>query len=354
MENHPKFLREFSKTNSSEERNETAGAIKAKRSEFFSNQKAHEGEKKNLEESANKTQESLNEQLDIHTTEIEKIKKKLTEFETPPAFKESEKILDGFYKNEKTKCAESEYSKEDITKYFSEEHLSSLSMDDYVLLMKRFPSEMVTHVTRQGVRDHVGMMYHTAGENEYLAGFMDMVEDGLLRSPLGIHLKEEQQEKAIAKYLHLDEMSSKQEAEERLYELVGVGSELNSGGYADKMAVHFATEEVADGLYGSEKGNEIFVAYPSAYIASQYYFSGQLNDGSGGYWNDQWVWANEERGMGLNAGLVFIPEEARVDRKTGSRYELDENKNPKKNLEYISSIKMVVDSDDFYDFANQA
>ena len=101
-----------------------------------------------------------------------------------------------------------------------------------------------------------------------------------------------------------------------------------SGSYMDKMAIHFATEEVADCYYGAEKGNEIFIAYPSAYIASQYYFQGKLNAGDSGYWNDQWVWANEERGIDLNTGLVFIPEEARVDRETGSRYELDENKNP--------------------------
>ncbi|MEK7227407.1 MAG: hypothetical protein AAB641_00770 [Patescibacteria group bacterium] len=57
--------------------------------------------------------------------------------------------------------------------------------------------------------------------------------------------------------------------------------------------------------------------------------------------------------MDLNAGLVFIPEEAKVDNKTGSRYKLDKDGNPIKNSEYQSVFRKVVDSPDFYNFANQ-
>ncbi len=400
MDKQPQFIKDFSKEKSSEERQETARAIKSKRVEYFAEKKVHFQEKQTTQESVDKAQEQLKEQLekienlrkevkeisdskfkkllnyfqlkklradielgektyeelkqqlDIHTTNLETANKKLSEFDTPPAFKESEAILNDFYEGQKKQWTESEYSKEDITKYFSEEHLASLSIEDYALLLKRFPSEMVAHVTRQGIRDHIGFAYHTAGEGQYSEGFMKMIEDGRLRSPLGIHLKEKEKEKALAKYLQLD-ILSKSEAIENLEKLIGESNQLSSGGYADKMAVHFATEEVADYLYGSEKGNEIFVVYPSAYIASQYYFHGQLNESSGGHHNDQWVWANEEKGMDLNAGMVFIPEEAKVDRKTGSRYELDENKNPIKNTEDVISFRKVIDWDGFEDFANQ-
>ena len=230
--------------------------------------------------------------------------------------------------------------------------MASLSLEDYVLLLKRFPREMVAHVTRQGIRDHVGHMFHTGGKGEYADGFMKIAEDGRLRSPLGIYLMENEKEQAIARFLQLDGLKNKEEALSRLASLVDENREP-SGSYEDRMAIHFATEEVADMYYGSEKGNEIFVAYPSAYIASQYYFDGQLNRSGGGYWNDQWVWANEERGMDLNAALVFIPEEAKVDKKNGSRYELDEDKNPVKNSEFQTAFMRVSDSADFHDFANQ-
>ena len=271
--------------------------------------------------------------------------------ETPPALQEAKTMLSNFYKRQKDKWVRSEYTKEDITENFSEEHLVSLSLEDYILLLKRFPAEMVTHVTRQGIRDHIGHMYHTAGDGAYSNGFMKMVEDGRLRSPLGVYVIEGEKEKAIAKFLYLDNFKTKEEALNYLGILTG--RQGGPGSYVDKTAIHFATEEVADYYYGSEKGNEIFVAYPSAHIASQYYFSGQLNESGGGYWNDQWVWANEEKGMDLNAGLVFIPEEAKVNKKTGSRYELDESQNPIKNSEYQAAFRRVVDSVDFHNFANQ-
>ena len=120
---------------------------------------------------------------------------------------------------------------------------------------------MVTHVTRQGIRDHIGMIYHSAGEGAYVDGFMKMVEDGRLRSPLGVYLVESEKEQAIAKFLHLDSYKTKEEALNQLAALTDA-RQGEAGDYADRMAVHFATEEVADTYYGSEKGNEIFVAYP--------------------------------------------------------------------------------------------
>lgn len=392
MEKPPQFIKEFSKEESPEERQQASQAIKAKRAEHFAEKRAQTerqaelqqttGEReralvKQLESIRNleneitelstlrlgkifnyfklrklradiavgqRTYDELKQQQDTEVVEQQAISERLGSEETPPALQEAKAMLANFYKEQKEKWAISEYTKEDIEKNFSEEHLASLSLEDYALLLKRFPGEMVTHVIRQGIRDHVGHMYHTAGEGAYADGFMKMVEDGRLRSPLGVYLVESEKEQAIAKFLHLDDFETKEEA---------LNYQENAGIYVDSMAIHFATEEVADCFYGSEKGNEIFIAYPSAYIASQYYFNGQLNKSGGGYWNDQWVWANEERGMDLNAGLIFIPEEARVDRKTGSRYELDKNGKPIKNSEYQNAFRRVVNSPDFYDFANQ-
>jgi len=196
------------------------------------------------------------------------------------------------------------------------------------------------------------MVYHMSGKGEYADGFMRMVEDGRLRSPLGVYLVEAEKKLAIAQFLGLENFNSEGEALEYLAILTDA-RQGKPGTYSDRMAVHFATEEVADCYYGSEKGNEIFIAFPSAHVASQYYFNGQLNEHGGGYWNDQWVWANEERGLDLNAGLVFIPEEARVDPKTGSRYELNQDNNPIINSDYQAAYKKVVDSPNYNEWAEQ-
>ena len=400
MEKPPQFIREFSKEISPEERQQLAQEIETKRAKYFAKKYAQTENQREIQQSTSerervltekfemisklenkiaelsisrlgkvlnyfqlrklqadisigqRTYEQLKQEQDIEINKEQEISRKLELEETSPEMQEIRTMLDDFYKGQKEKWAESKHTKEDITKYFSEENLASLSLEDYALLLKRFPREMVTHVTRQGIRDHIGHVYHTVGEGAYTDNFMKMVEDGRLRSPLGIYLTENKKEQAIAEFLHLNTFENKEEAMNYLATFAGT-KQKESGGYADSMAVHFATEEVADVYYGSEKNNEIFIAYPSAYIASQYYFSGQLTESGGGYWNDQWVWANEERGMDLNAGLIFIPGEVKVDRKTGSRYELDENKNPVKNSKYQAALRRVVDSADFHDFANQ-
>ncbi len=369
MEKPPEFLTEFTKEESPKERQETAKKIKAKRAEYFDQKKVLDEQLEVIEKLKEKLAE-LNTsgldklknyfqirklRVDLTTGEEKRDELKGREEETQPALQEARQMLDNFYENQKRKWAKSEYTKEDITNYFFEEHLASLSLEDYSLLLKRFPGQMVAHVTRQGIRDHTGHMYHTAGEGAFTDGFMKIVEDGRLRSPLSVHLIEDEKEEAIARYLNLGKARDKGEVLKflgRLTDNSGTG-QGDGGSYADRMAIHFAAEEVADSYYGSEKGNEIFVAYPSAHVASQYFFRGQLNQDGGGYWNDQWVWANEEKGMDLNAGLVFIPKEAKVGKETGSRYELDEYKNPIENAEFQQAMRKMVDSPDFDNFADQ-
>ncbi|EKE25787.1 MAG: hypothetical protein ACD_5C00035G0001 [uncultured bacterium] len=372
MEKQPKFIKDFSKEQSKDERNFAAFEISQKRKENFAVKEKMSARESEIKEKL-AVIDALKEQLkDLSENGVKrllnyfKIKNLRSELQgenfaldtakreivLPPDMEAPKKILDKFYDEQKRKWSRAEYSKEDIQEYFSEEHLASLSIEEYTLLLERFPSEMVAHVTRQGIRDHVGHFYHTAGQGEYANGFTRILEDGRLRSPLGVQLVENEKERALVEYLHLESYESREEA---LKEIRFITEEKagDSGGYTDKMAIHFATEEVADCYYGSEKGNEIFIAYPSAYVASQYYFSGQLNQDGGGYWNDQWVWANEEKGMDINAGVIFIPEETRVSRENGSRYEIDSSGNPIANIELQTTIRRVVDAPDFLEFADE-
>lgn len=402
MKKTPQFIKDFSKEEALEERQQIAQSVRSKRQEYFVKTELNNRSIDEAEIADNEKEQELNERLEninklkdeisrlsesgilklLNYFELKKLQadliigqktyeelkqekengltekslalKKSDKNELPSLLlQEAESIVDEFYIKQEDKWKNSEYKKEDIEKYFSEDNLASLSIEEYILLLKRFPSEMVAHVTRQGIRDHLGHAYHLAGYGEYANGFKTMVADGRLRSPLGVSLVEEEKEVAIAKFLKLDSIPDKDGALENLNAITSE-KQGEPGSYTDRAAIHFAAEEVADCYYGSEKGNEIFIAYPSTFIASQYYFSGQLNQKGDGYWNDQWVWANEEKGVDLNAGLVFIPEEAQVDKETGSRYKLNEEKRPIKNNEYLNYIQRFVDSDSFDDFAKKA
>ncbi len=291
-------------------------------------------------------QKSYDELLHWQAMERAEQKHLLDNSNLAPKMQDAANLLDKFYAEQEKQWTESEVSKEMIIENFSDEHLASLSIEDYVLLLKRFPSNLVTHVTRQGIRDHVGMVYHTAGEGAYTPGFMKMLADGRLRSPLGVKMLEGEKDQAIAKYLGLSKCKNRNEPQVRLNVLSIVE------GYADTNAIHFATEDVADHLYGSEKGNEIAIVYPSAFIASQYYFSGpSLAYGDKAYSNDQWVWASEEHGMDLAAGLIFIPGDAMVDAETGSRYALNEKNEPIINTDYQEKLRRVLATPDFASLA---
>lgn len=249
-----------------------------------------------------------------------------------------------------------EYSKDEIKEIFKEEHLVSLSLEEYIDLLRQFPGEMVTHVTRQGIRDHIGMVYHNAGEGEYSDGFMKMVNDGRLRPTLGVCFTQESQENAVSKILRLDKDKNKIKTKKDALLVLDEFTKNNSGipgGYSDRIAIHFAAEEVADCFYGSETGNEIFIAYPSIFIASQFNFTGELDNPEGGSHNNKWVWANGKEGLSLNSGIIFIPEEVTVNPITGSKYELDENNKLIINEANVRIYTDFVNSDGYFDFINQ-
>ncbi len=388
MENVPKFIKEFSKTNDQTERDNVAMEIRSMRKSYF--QKEEVGVEQSKENKENisteleniKKLEDETEQLNksgiskflnffklrklradilagyqnqeiLKTNEKDQLRTSIAEKNTTNL--ETKSLLDDFYKKQKEKWQKSEYSKENIAKYFTEENLASLSLEDYSLLMRRFPSEMITHVTRQGIRDHTGHMSHTAGVGEYHTGFMDIADMGTLHSALSVAMTEEEKKEKIESFLINKDIDTKEDALNRLKRITNSEWQRQDAvsTFADKSAIHFAAEGVADKYYGAERGNEIFIAFPSAFIASQYKFHGQLTDQGDMFHNDQWVWTNEEKGIDINTGIVFIPGDAKVDSKTGSRYEINEKNNPVVNEEYKALLKKIVDSNDFNIFAKE-
>ena len=376
----PQFIKDFSRGNSQEERDRLAGTLREKRRERDVWRQEH-SELVTEQEQMVAELEDLTVQIEEYNSEgfLQKIagylkyrelrakvserQGTLSEVETsrqmieqiPPQFEEPKRLLEEFYKGEEKKWVEAGHTKEDIQKHFSEKNLSKLAVEEYALLMRRFPGEMVTHVTRQGIRDHASTHWHTAGIGTFSNSFKDVLLDGRLRPALGIALQEHSKEEAIVKFLKLDKVNSRDEALAHLNRKFE-GNLSTGEAFADSSSVHVASEVVMNGMYGSEGGNEIFFAFPSAYIASGFHYGGKgdLFDGSTDQHNDKWIHTKDHEGISLDSGLVFIPAEAHVHPDTGSRYEIDKNGEPLVNEAYRIKFKEVISAQDFKEFAEGA
>lgn len=213
-----------------------------------------------------------------------------------------------------------EYNEGEVRTYFSQEYLSRTTIEEFESLMRRFPNEMVTHVTRQGVRDHGTLAEHNTGMFEHHDGFKQMLEDGSVRSACGWIAEQsiDVQRQAIARMIELEDSESADEAREALEAI------LADEDIADYNAIHVAAQEVADRNYGAETNNEIFIAFPSLLITTEMQVGGNVSRADGGNWNDVFVWS-ETGSITLQAGVVFIPKSTPVDPSTGSKYRLINN-----------------------------
>jgi hypothetical protein len=210
------------------------------------------------------------------------------------------------------------------------EVLSSLTMDEYTALWKRLNPHFLSHITRQGFRDHNAMTYHSGGLQEFHNGFIDIMEDDrLLRPPLALNGLKNRDRVSVEEWMDTrilkaeDADTAKQRLDAILHK-----SMASAPVYPDKTAVHLATQAVADSYYGGETGNEVFFIYPSDALASQNDFA--FNGGEKDFtqpqsemkWNDVFIWppSLENPGIPVDAGIVFLPNSTLVDRTTGSKY----------------------------------
>jgi len=257
--------------------------------------------------------------------QIERLERELTE----PIDTTIEEQLNDFYQSEERKWAMLAEEAQDIKALFSEERLSGMSVEDIAMLMRKYPNEVVTHVTRQGVRVGSSMPEHTKGIGEFHNGFINICQNGgRLKSALAIRLATMEKEAAIADLFSLDQYITREAALRRVVADTSIASSGDSSSYADSNAVHFGAEEVLEAYYGAEPGNDIFFVFPSQFISMQYHFDKNITGKRRGKDNDIWVWDKEQEGIAVDAGLTFIPAQAEVDPVTGSRFALDEEGNP--------------------------
>ena len=436
------FIREFSKVNSKDDRLALAQELRAKRAEYFERkssltQKSSEvavsieqtGEQKKAAlENLGNTLDAINslpgswydKVLNLYrivklnaqkgtesrvANELQKAEESLKEEESKIEKElkipgkdlelgEARRMLAGFYERQTKLWQEAPINPKDL-EYLHESYLSRLNLDQYITLLKKFPSRFLTHVTRQGIRDHTSYP-HSAYYGEFIDGFVDILNAGKLVSVASQMLRNGLKDEAVAEFLYLEgykkneaETLKRRYADEQMMRMlsrnIGAESAMQSikkrtrdetlssiienpnlpRNYIDRSSIHFAFDWVADCYYGGESGNEIFFALPAVLAASELGLTGGISKekenqrGSSGMgkpeadgWNDVWV-NGVKNGININTAIVFIPFGARVDRNTGSQYELDENLKPVENSELINEVVALMRRPDVVEYARK-
>lgn len=263
------------------------------------------------------------------------------ELSSAPEIEEATNVLSDFYEKMRIDWESREIPEEEMLQAFSEENLSQLNLADFVLLLRKSRTEFATHVTRQGVRDHTAMEEHTAGLGEFHNNFVEILQDGRLRSVIGGICRDGKFDKDLGAFL--DYMlehgfsGSKQDALMNRHTLMGyLAPKMKSSwssSFEDMASVHFGLKAVLEKFYGAESGNEIFFVVPIAHFLADHHISKLKEQDTGeGKDNDMWIYSKDYKGIGINTSIVFIPKSTMVDRNTGSIYDLssESGEDPKK------------------------
>jgi len=261
--------------------------------------------------------------------EIEEISKLIekTREEVNILERELPKILEVYYEKIETFPLSNKEKRE----LLKPEALAEISTEEYIALWRKLNPHFLTHITRQGFRDHVVWSSHSLGFKDFHNGFEEILKlDKSLFPPIAVEGLISRDKETIKKFLEnqgVMQAKNEEEAKKKLSDKLNFHMAV-APKYADKTAVHFGAQIVENGHYGGEEDNEIFFVFPSDVLASQYKFNfngekkdfGSLQHETG--WNDVFVWPSDLNNPGilLDAGIVFLPENTLVDSETGSRY----------------------------------
>lgn len=239
-------------------------------------------------------------------------------------------LIDSYYERMESLPLTNQEKRELLTP----EALSELNDEEYIALWRRLNPQFLSHVTRQGFRDHTGndvMVDHSSGYREFENGFLNVMENGrTLLPPLSRIGLVGRDDKTVRQFIEgffsESQGISADEAKERFKKFLDF-SHASAPKYADITATHFAAQIVSDAYYGGESDNEVMFIYPSDVIASQYAygFNGWEKDftkpQSETKWNDVFIWTDPNNpGVPVDSGIVFLPENTPVDPETGSKY----------------------------------
>ena len=253
---------------------------------------------------------------------------------------------------------EAPLSREQKDKLLDYDTLAKLSTEEYLKLWRCLNPQYVSHVTRQGYRDHNAMVFHSAGMGKMAKGFTNTLKSGKamhsfisMRTGLSKNnlfenedifcsfMKDEYFKDGIPRVL----LESEDLSSNTIAGVMGGGHLVLSepdGFWRDRTAVHVMANNVGDSYYGAESGNEIFYVFPADVIMSQDSVNqGLLHRASFGatereikvgdkrreipytgelMHNDVSIYVEDS--LPLDAGFVFLPKDVLVDPNTGSKY----------------------------------
>lgn len=238
------------------------------------------------------------------------------------------------------------------------EVLSSLSLDEYILLWKRLHPYFLGHVTRQWFRDHVSGSDHMWGLEEFHEWFTSILDDDKqLLPPISVRKGVNPHDReTIEAYVRNEIIPKSDNAQAAKSDLDAAlwASLASAPKYAADTSVHFAKEIIADNTYGWEQWNEVFYVFPSDVLASQYDYAFNWTEDfrekqHEEKWNDIFVWPSDKdtNAIPLDMWIVFLPEDAQVDPDTGSKYahrEVDGAKTMIENEENKSVVREVLET----------
>ena len=146
----------------------------------------------NKKETTETAREALLEELGEIEQELDTLNKQLKELPQP------QELLDTYHE----KMREMPLSNQEKRELLTPEFLISLSTEEYIQLWRRLNPQYLSHVTRQGLRDHNAMIYHSTGMDEFHDGFKNVMNDEQeVKTPLAIEGLRERDEESIHKYL---------------------------------------------------------------------------------------------------------------------------------------------------------
>lgn len=265
--------------------------------------------------------------VDPKTEEI--WKKHLEAVDKKAQLPDPKEMIDAYYEKKSTEPLTNEEKRE----LLKPEVLAELSTDEYIALWKRLNPHFLTHVTRQGLRDHTGgdpMVSHSSGHNTFVNGFTDVMKNKKrIYPPIARMGLEDRSETTIKIFLSKGILQAKNESDALKIFNSGLHETPLAAAptYPDLTSTHLAAEIVSNRFYGGETNNEVFFVYPSDVLASQYpfAFNGDEKDfthpQSEAKWNDVFIWTDPDSpGVPVDSGIVFLSKDTRVDPNTGSKY----------------------------------
>lgn len=366
--------REFSKNLAADLRNETAEKIKAVRKgpnnykelkesdassedyeSFGDFNEMIEAAKKNVIGSIFKTENYKN--LVRNIEETLKIKKDLDINEIKKGYEREFEII---LKN-------SPLSESEREEYLSTEALESMSLDNYLTLLKRLSGEAFYHVTRYGVRENTFSSTgggHTVGEGTFLDSFNPLLEDGRINSFFSTVIRNPEM---VNYYVDNEEISRLNDSGKTVKEMVDyIMNALQSEYFLDRESAHFSYGRDLHEMYGAENNYKLYFYYPVEYILQNDFVyksrESSINIGDGYFnnrtginqqYNDFEVF-NFGDGVPINAGILCITGDVEVDPETGSQY-IIKNGKPEvdKDGSFLKPVRTISSKDYWENYFNK-